>query len=130
MKIKSIAATISAIALCIAAQPFAHASGVDDHKPRHGGVLTEGKAFDAELVVKADLITIYVSDHGKSLMSNGMKARVTILDGGVKSEAELTPSGEDRLEAKGKFPTAKGTKFVAAITPPGKNASSFRFEIK
>lgn len=106
------------------------AGGADDHKPKHGGIVSVGKAFDAELVAKPDLITIYVADHGKPMTSKGMKAKITMLNGSEKSEAELQPAGDNKLEAKGKFTVAKGTKLVAVIAPEGKSGSTFRFEIK
>jgi hypothetical protein len=130
MKQRVIATLFSALALSVAATTTALAAGAHDHKPQYGGILTEGKAFDAELVAKTDLITIYVSDHGKPMMSKGLKAKITLLNGAEKSEAELIAVGENKLEAKGKFAVAKGTKAVATITPEGKSASTFRFEVK
>ncbi|MBL8308805.1 MAG: hypothetical protein JNL19_00140 [Burkholderiales bacterium] len=117
-------------ALCLVAAPLAFAGGADDHKPKHGGIVSIGKAFDAELVAKADLITVYVNDHGKPMTSKGMKAKITMLNGTEKNDAELQPAGDNRLEAKGKFSVARGTKFVAVITPEGKSAATFRFELK
>ncbi|MGL4232620.1 MAG: hypothetical protein ACRCWJ_14750 [Casimicrobium sp.] len=102
----------------------------DDHKPKHGGIVAHGKAFDAELVAKADLLTIYVNDHGKPMTSKGMKAKITMLNGSEKSETELQPAGDNKLEAKGKFNVNKGTKLVAVVTPEGKSATTLRFEIK
>jgi hypothetical protein len=37
----------------------------DDHAPKHGGVVVETKAGDLELVAKADMMLIHVSDHCK-----------------------------------------------------------------
>lgn len=129
MKSSKIIATIAAL-LSIGTSTYLFAAGEHDHKPKHGGILAEGKAFDAELVAKSDVITIYVNDHGKPMMSKGMKAKLTMLNGSEKSEAELQPAGDNKLEAKGKFVVAKGTKVVAVVTPEGKSGSTFRFEIK
>lgn len=126
----SIATAILAAVISIGANNTALAGGGHDHKPKHGGILAEGKAFDAELVAKADLITIYVNDHGKPMTSKGMKAKITMLNGSEKSEAELQPAGDNKLEAKGNFVVTKGTKLVAVVTPEGKSGSTFRFEIK
>ncbi len=124
----SIALFANVVALALCAPAFA--GGLHDHKPMHGGIVAEGKAYDAELVAKPDVITIYVNDHGKPMASKGMKGKITMLNGSEKSEAELQPAGDNKLEAKGKFTVVKGTKIVAIITPEGKSGSTFRFELK
>lgn len=129
MKTSKTIAIIAAFA-ALGVNQVSFAGGDHDHKPKHGGILAEGKAFDAELVAKPDLITIYVADHGKPMTSKGMKAKITMLNGSEKSEAELQPAGENKLEAKGKFNVGKGTKLVAVVTPEGKSATTLRFEIK
>jgi hypothetical protein len=126
--LSTLASVVLAIGIGVSSPLFA--GGVHDHKPKHGGIVAEGKAFDAELVAKPDLIVLHVSDHGKPMASKGMKAKLTMLNGREKSEAELQPVGDNKLEAKGKFTIAKGTKIVAVITPEGKSTSTFRFEVK
>jgi hypothetical protein len=107
------------------------AGGNSDHKPKHGGVVAIGKAFDSELVLKADSVALYLDDHGKLKSAKGASAKVTLLEAGKKTEAMLAPSADgSKLEAKGNFPTAKGTKIIAAITIDGKPSATHRFEIK
>ena len=120
------------LALGLVAAPAVFAAGGhgDDHKPKFGGIVSEGKAFDAELVAKPDLITVYLSDHGKPMSAKGAKGKITLLSGTEKVEADLTPVGDSKLEAKGKFNVAAGTKAVVVITPEGKSASTVRFTIK
>ena len=110
----------------LAAQP-ALASG--DIKPAHGGLIVEVKEVHYELVAKADMLQIFVSDHGKPVKVDGASARVTLLSGTDKQEVELKPAG-DKLEAKGSFKVAAGTKVVASVTLPGKAPASARFTIK
>jgi hypothetical protein len=100
-----------------------------DHKPKHGGVLVETKAGDVEVVAKPDSIQIFVTDHGKPVKLEGAKAKVTLLNGSEKLEAELVTVG-DKLEAKGAFKVAKGTKGVAVLTLAGKPPVTARFDIK
>ena len=50
--------------------------------------------------------------------------------GADKSEVELMPGGDSRMEAKGKFNVSAGTKAVVEITPEGKKPSTLRFAIK
>ncbi len=105
------------------------AAGNHDHTPKFGGVVVETKAGDFEIVAKPEMLQIYVSDHGKPVKLDGAKAKVTLLNGTDKAEAELAPAG-DKLEAKGAFKVAKGTKGIAVVTLAGKPAATARFEIK
>lgn len=116
-----------ALAACVAGQAFA--AGGHDHTPKHGGVVVETKAGDLEIVAKADLLQIFISDHGKPVTLVGAKAKVTLLNGAEKSEAELIPAG-NKMEVKGSFKVAKGTKGIAVITLAGKPPATARFEVK
>lgn len=109
-------------------QAPAMAAGGHDHSPKHGGIVIEVKDVDYEIVAKPDLIQIYARDHGKAVKIDGGKAKVTLLNGSEKSEVELAPAG-DKLEAKGSFKVAKGTKGVAMVTLGGKT-NAVRFELK
>lgn len=122
--------TLAALTLGVAITPAAFAAGNHDHSPKHGGVVAEGKAFDAELVAKPDLITVHFSDHGKPMMTKGAKGKITLLTGADKTEVELMPAGDSRMEAKGKFNLSAGTKAVAEITLEGRKPSTVRFAIK
>jgi hypothetical protein len=117
-----------AVSLAVASG-MAYAAGDHGHDPKFGGVVVETKAGDFEIVAKPEMIQIYVSDHGKPMKLDGAKAKVTLLNGSEKSEADLLPVG-NKLEAKGTFKVAKGTKGIAVVTLAGKPAATARFEIK
>ena len=107
----------------------AHARGeAHSHAPQHGGVVVEVKDMDLELVAKPDVLQLYLRDHGKPADVSKASAKVTLLNGTEKQEATLAPAG-DRLEAKGSFRVAAGTKALAQVTVGGKVLSA-RFEIK
>nr|WP_296015596.1 hypothetical protein [uncultured Acidovorax sp.] len=107
----------------------AHAHGeAHSHVPQHGGVVVEVKDMDLELVAKPDVLQLYLRDHGKPADVSKASAKVTLLNGTEKQEATLAPAG-DRLEAKGSFRVAAGTKALAQVTVGGKVVSA-RFEIK
>lgn len=101
----------------------------DDHTARHGGIFVETKALDFEIVAKPDLVQVYVAEHGKPVKLEGAKGKVTLLNGADKAEADLAPAG-DKLEARGTFKVAKGTKGIASVTLAGKPAAMARFEVK
>lgn len=100
-----------------------------DHKPLHGGVVTEAKDVDYELVIKPDVIDIHVRDHGKPSDLTGAVAVLTLLVGTERQEIKLTPAGS-KFTASGKFSAPAGTKAVAMITLRGKPAKSVRFALK
>lgn len=123
MNLKTI---LVAAAVALAAPAFAQK---DDHSAKHGGIFVETKALDFEIVAKPDLIQVYVGDHGKPVKLDGAKGKVTLLNGSEKTEVDLAPAG-DKLEAKGSFKVAKGTKGIASVTLAGKSAATARFEVK
>jgi hypothetical protein len=103
---------------------FAHAD-----KPKHGGVVQAASDLSFELVMKGNVATIYIEDHGKPFPTAGMTGKLTVLNGTERSEAELKPAGENRLEAKG-INLGKGAKAVASLTASKKSTISVRFAVK
>jgi hypothetical protein len=119
---------IAAAAIAFALAGAAHASGAHDHSPKHGGVVVKVKDIDYELVAKANLIQLYLRDHGKKVDIAKASAKLTLLTGTEKQGVELKPAG-DKLEASGSFKVDPGTKAVAVVTVAGKPATA-RFTMK
>lgn len=94
-----------------------------DHVPRHGGQMKETNAFDIEFVAKADVLQVYLSDHGKAVDLSQVTAKVTVLKGQEKLNFDLKPAGA-MLELKGKFDVSKGTKAVVQIVAGAKTATA------
>lgn len=124
---KAIRVTFASIALLVSASTLADN---DEHKPQYGGIVTEVKGTQYELVAKPDSIVIYVDDHGKKVNTKGATGKVTLLNGSEKTEAALSPAGDNQLEAKGAFKVAPGTRAVAVVTLAGKPVQSVRFAVK
>ena len=93
---------------------FVYAGAGHELKPVHGGVMVEAKDVDVELVAKPDILTIYLSDHGKPISSEGGNAKLTILNGSDKKDYDLLSMG-DRFELKGFFSVPKASKAIAVI---------------
>ena len=127
-QIFNLRAASAALLMAFAATATLAGSG-HELKPKFGGVVVETKAGDMEIVAKPDNIQIYITDHGKAVKLDGATAKVTLLNGVEKSEADLAVVG-DKLEAKGIFKVAKGTKGIALVTLAGKSAVTARFEVK
>jgi len=121
----------AALALAFTGAAFAADKHADGHeiKPMHGGAVAEAKDIDYELVTKADKLQLYMRDHGKPLDPAGMSAKVTLLLGGDKQEAQLQPV-DGKLEATGSFKVGTGTKAVVAVSKAGKAVASVRFVLK
>ena len=119
-------------ALMLMASGVVFAADKHDHghedKPLHGGLVTEIKDMDYELVAKPDVLQLYVRDHGKPVDVSKATAKITLLSGGDKQEVELKPSA-DGLEAKGSFKVIPGTKVVAQVNLASKAATA-RFVLK
>lgn len=105
------------------------AFAAEDHVPKHGGVVVETKAGDLELVAKPELMVLHVSDHGKAMKLTSGSGKLTVFNGNEKTEAALALVG-DKLEAKGSFKVAPGTKVLAEVSLNGKPAVSARFALK
>ena len=111
---------IAALSLGVSSLAFAagghnHAHG---HNPLHGGVVTELKDMDYELLAKPEQIQLFVRDHGKPADISKGSAKLTVLSGNQKQEINLLPDGEHFI-AKGTFTIAPGTKAVARVSLGG-----------
>ena len=100
------------------------------HKSHHGGVVAHVGHHEYELVAKGDSLTIYVSEDEKPVAVKGGSATVTLVSGGDKNTVKLEPAGDNRLQAKGAFKVASGTRVTASVTLPGKKAEQIRFTLK
>jgi myo-inositol-hexaphosphate 3-phosphohydrolase len=94
-----------------------------DSKPVHGGVVTTIKDMTYELVAKPESLTIYVMDHGKAVDLSKSTGKITLLSGTGKQDIDLQPVG-NRLEAKGAFKVAAGTKAMAKIAIAGSSTNA------
>lgn len=111
------------------APPALAQNKADPHAPKNGGIVVETKAGDLELVAKPDAIHLYPSDHGKPMKLTSASGEVTVFNGNDKTEAPLALVG-DRIEAKGAFKIAAGTKVLAEVALNGKPAVAARFTLK
>lgn len=127
---KLIALTLSAVAALLLSTSAIAGKDKHDVTPMYGGVVTEVKDINYELVAKTDSITLYVTDHGKAVDTKNSTATMTLLSASDKTDIALMPSGENKLEAKGAFKIAPGTKAVVKIALDGKPAQSVKFKLK
>lgn len=123
-------ATLAASAAEKGHKEDAHKHDDKQHKPHHGGVVSQVGHQEYELVAKPDVLMIYVSSDEKPVATKGGTASVTLLTGTDKAMVKLEPAGDNRFEAKGAFKVSAGTKVLAAVNLPGKKAEQVRFTLK
>ena len=82
--------------------------------------MAEANDMDYELVAKPDTLTLYLRDHGKPAKTEGVSAKLTCSTAPENPRLCWRPQARGKLEAKGAFKVAAGTKVVALVTLPGK----------
>lgn len=107
-----------------------HAGAGHDHGPKYGGVAREVGSVTYELVVKSDSLTLYVSDHGKPVATQGAKAEVTLYSGNNKTTVALESAGDNRMTAKGSFKVGVGVRVALIATLAGKSEAKANFNLK
>ncbi len=93
-----------------------HSHG-NEHKPAHGGFVTEVNDLHCGLVATPDVLHPNVRDHGKLVNVSNASAEGNLLAGGEKQEVEFPPAA-DRLESKASYKLGAGTKAVAVVICP------------
>lgn len=121
-RMNNFASLVTAIFLASPLLAGAHTAGPS----KHGGTVAEASELAFELISVPEGATLYVEDHGKPLSTAGMMGKLTVLTGNQKSEADLRPAGDNRLEAKG-IRIDKGSKSVASLSVPGRKPITVRF---
>jgi hypothetical protein len=96
---------------------------------KHGGTVASASDLGFELVGQPEGAMLYIEDHGKPVATQGATGKLTVLSGADKSEVDLQPAGDNKLEAKG-VKLAAGTKAVAAVTLPTRKVVTVRFTVK
>lgn len=119
---KSIPNILAAFCIAVSAGAYAHGSGA----AKHGGIVQTANDLQFEMVRKADVVTVYVDDHGKARPTAGASGKLTVLNGSQRTEAPLVPIGENALEGRN-VTIAPGAKVVASITFADKQAATVRF---
>ncbi len=110
--------------------PSALAGAGHDHGPRYGGVVREVHHVAYELVAKPDSLTLYLTDHGKPVATQGATAEADIYAGNDKTTVKLEPAGDNRMAAKGSFKVGVGVRVMLKASLPGKTPAKASFNLK
>lgn len=126
---KSLILSLAAASTLFAATPALAGAG-HDHGPKYGGVVRELHNVAYELVAKPDSLTLYVSDHGKPISTQGASAEAVIYAGNGKTTVKLEPAGDNRMAAKGNFKVGVGVRVVLTTSLAGKTPAKATFNLK
>jgi hypothetical protein len=120
---------LAVAALAFAGQTSAHSDEyLDTIATPHGGQMRMAGAYHFELVVSADALTVYVTDHaGMPVATTGAAGTATVLAGGKRASVTLQPAGADQLRGSGQFILDPAMRVVLNITLPGQSAQQARF---
>jgi uncharacterized Zn-binding protein involved in type VI secretion len=122
---KLIALMAMAVSVITSGNVLAHGD-----KPQHGGVVSSANDLSFELVNSDGKAVVYVTDHGHPFDTAGATGKLTVLNGGKKSEVPLEAAGNNTLTTKGEAKMARGSKAVAAVTFADKTTVNVRFSVK
>lgn len=115
-------------AVCLCAPSFADTG--HGHGPKYGGVAREVGKLTYELVARPEVLTLYVSDHGKPVSTRGARAEGTVYAGNDKAAVTLEPAGDNTLAAKGSFRTGVGVRVAMTVVLPGQKETRLTFNLK
>lgn len=121
--------SVLALTMLFSQGAFAHSDEyLDTQTAPHGGQLRMVQQYHYELVVKANEVSVYVTDHdGKKFDTRGATGTATLLSGKSKASVKLTPAGDNQMKGSGKFELAPDMKVVVSIALAGQTALQGRF---
>lgn len=121
--------SVLALTMLFSQGAFAHSDEhLDTQTAPHGGQLRTVQQYNYELVVKADEVSVYVTDHdGKKFDTRGATGTATLLSGKSKASVKLTPAGDNQMKGSGKFKLTPDMKVVISIALAGQAALQGRF---
>lgn len=101
---------------------------LDTQRAPHGGQLRMAGPYHFELVVQADQLTLYVTDHaGAKIDTRGASGTATVLANKTKTVVRLAPTGDNTLRGAGRFAMTPDMKAVVSVTLAGQPAQQARF---
>lgn len=116
--------------LAVTAGPArAHTDEWFDNNPTpHGGQVRMSGPYHLELVVAADSLQVYITDHADNgIPTAGWTGQAIVLAGGKKSYLELKPAGDNLLQAAASFPDMSDMKAVVMVQPKAGEEYAARF---
>lgn len=100
-------------------------------QPQYGGIVSVVNDINYELVIKADTLTLYITDHDQPIDTKHGSATMRLVSASDKIvEAKLIPAGGNKLQAKGAFKIQPGTNAAALVQFGQQSSQVVRFVLK
>ncbi len=110
--------TAAALAVALASVSTVALAHAEHGQAQYGGVVAEAGEAQFEIVAKDGRLIVYATNHGAPVDTAGASARLTALTGSTKSEFDLKPAGDNRLQGQGSV--AAGAKLLINVQWPGR----------
>jgi hypothetical protein len=100
-----------------------------DAKGKHGGRIADAGSYHVEMVVKSDIVDVFISDEGdKPVAASGFKGTAILVAGGKSQRIVLAPVDGTRLTGSATSALPGQPKGVVQLTGPDGKTIQARFE--
>lgn len=129
-KMNKLQALIFGLTVALSSGVSAHTDEyLDTVSAPHGGQLRMAGGSHYELVVKADTLQVFVTDHaGTPIPVKDATGSAIVMAGTQTQSVTFQPKGDNLLEGAGKFDPSQPLKAVVNIQLSGQEAQQARFD--
>jgi hypothetical protein len=107
----------------------AGSASAHDEKGPHGGRVADAGSYHAELVVKADVVDVFISDaNEKPVAASGFKGTAILVAGGKSQRVVLAPVDGVRLSGSAAAALPSQPKGVVQLTAPDGKTAQAKFD--
>ena len=100
-----------------------------DTKGRNGGRIADAGSYHVEMVVKSDIVDVYISDaNEKPVAAAGFKGMAILVAGGKSQRVVLAPVEGTRLSGSATAALPNQPKGVVQLTGPDGKTSQAKFD--
>ena len=110
--------TAAVVALALTSASSIALAHAEHGQAQYGGVVAEAGEAQFEIVGKDGKLTVFVTNHGAPVDTAGASGKLTALAGSTRSEFDLKPAGDNRLQGQGSV--AAGAKLLINVQWPGR----------
>ena len=105
-----------------------HTGSTHEAPGQHGGRVVDAGELHVEMVTKAGVVDVYLTNHdNKAVPSAGYKGLAILVIGSKSQRIVLEPAGESRLSGKASGDLPAAPKGVVQITLPNGKTAQARF---
>ncbi|MSP30104.1 MAG: hypothetical protein EXR09_06560 [Acetobacteraceae bacterium] len=108
---------------------WSHAAWAHDVRGKHGGRITDAGSYHVEIVVKSDVVDVFISDQSeKPVTASGFKGTAIIVAGGKSQRVVLAPVDGTRLSGSATTALPDQPKVVVQLTGPDGKTLQAKFD--